>query len=36
MLEGKVEKCIEDLNSSIECGKKWREIYEKTAHLIEK
>jgi dynein heavy chain len=24
MLDGDVEKCIEDLNDAIECGKKWR------------
>lgn len=30
MLEGDVEKCMSDLEESIDCGKKWKEIYEKT------
>lgn len=34
MLDGDVEKCIEDLNDAIECGKKWREIYDKFVDVI--
>ena len=29
MLDGDVEKCMEDLNDAIDCGKKWREIYDR-------
>lgn len=36
MLDGDVEKCMDDLKNSIECGKKWRKIYEKTAFAINK
>lgn len=35
MLDGDVEKCMEDLNNSISCGRKWRTIYEKNKELIE-
>lgn len=34
MLDGDVEKCIEDLRDSITCGKKWRIIYDKMAGTI--
>lgn len=30
MFHGDVEKCMNDLKDSIECGKKWKKIYEKT------
>lgn len=30
MLDGNVEQCMQDLRDSIFCGKKWKEIYEKT------
>ena len=36
MLEGDVEKCMQDLEESIDCGKKWKEIYEKTKQLVQK
>jgi dynein heavy chain len=36
MLDGDVEKCMDDLRSSIECGRKWKKIYEKTAQVINK
>lgn len=36
MLDGDVEKCMFDLRSSIECGRKWKKIYEKTALGINK
>ena len=36
MLDGDVEKCMQDLNDSIECGKQWSEIYTKTVKLIER
>jgi len=36
MLDGDVEKCIKDLNDAIECGKKWREIYDKHMGIINK
>jgi dynein heavy chain, axonemal len=36
MLDGDVEKCMQDLQDSIECGKKWRKIYEITAGIIAK
>lgn len=36
MLNGDVEKCIQDLKDSIICGKKWRSIYDKTAATINK
>jgi len=36
MLDGDVEKCIQDLQDSIECGKKWKKIYERTSALINK
>lgn len=36
MLDGDVEKCISDLQDSIECGRKWKQIYEKTAAIITK
>ncbi len=36
MLDGDVEKCIEDLRDSITCGKKWRSIYDKMASTINK
>jgi dynein heavy chain len=29
MLDGDVEKCMNDLRNSIECGKNWKKIYEK-------
>lgn len=28
MLDGDVEKCIQDLTDAIECGRRWREIYD--------
>jgi hypothetical protein len=31
-----VEKCMDDLRNSIECGRKWKKIYEKTAFVINK
>lgn len=34
MLDGDVESCMQDLEDSIECGKKWKKIYEKTSSLI--
>jgi len=34
MLDGDVEKCMNDLRSSIECGRKWKKIYERTAQVI--
>jgi len=36
LLEGNVEQCMQDLEDSIECGQKWREIYEKMEALIKK
>ena len=36
MLDGDVEKCIQDLQDSIECGLQWKKISEKTAYLIKK
>jgi len=36
MLDGDVEKCMEDLHDSIECGNKWREKYIATVKLISK
>lgn len=36
MLDGDVEKCMTDLRSSIECGRKWKKIYERTASVINK
>jgi dynein heavy chain len=36
MLDGDVEKCIEDLRDSITCGRKWRAIYDKMAATINK
>ncbi len=36
MLDGDVEKCMQDLRDSIECGKKWKKIYDKTAQVINK
>jgi dynein heavy chain, axonemal len=36
MLDGDVEKCMRDLRDSIDCGKNWKKIYEKTAALINK
>ena len=36
MLDGDVEKCIEDLKDSIICGKKWRAIYDKFSATINK
>ena len=36
LLEGDVEKCMDDLNDSINCGNKWRQIYTKTEELIRK
>lgn len=36
MLDGDVVKCMQDLRDSIECGKEWKKIYEKTTKLIEK
>lgn len=36
MLDGDVEKCMQDLRDSIECGRKWKRIYEKTAVVINK
>jgi dynein heavy chain len=36
MLDGDVEKCIEDLKDSITCGRKWRQIYDKMASTISK
>ena len=36
MLDGDVEKCIRDLNDAIECGKKWREIYDRNVEIINK
>ena len=36
MLDGDVEKCMQDLRDSIECGRKWKRIYEKTAAVINK
>ncbi len=36
MLEGDVEKCMQDLEESIECGRKWKEIYDKTKLLVSK
>lgn len=31
MLDGDVEKCIRDLNDAIDCGRKWREIYDRNS-----
>ena len=36
MLDGDVEKCMKDLDDSIECGRAWKEIYDKTAVVINK
>lgn len=36
MLDGDVEKCMQDLRDSIECGRKWKKIYERTSELIKK
>jgi len=36
MLDGDVEKCMQDLQDSIDCGRKWRKIYETTAGIIVK
>jgi dynein heavy chain len=36
MFEGDVEKCMRDLRDSIECGRKWKKIYEKTAFAVNK
>ena len=36
MLDGDVEKCIEDLKDSITFGRKWRQIYDKMASTIGK
>jgi dynein heavy chain len=34
MLDGDVEKCMKDLQDSIQCGRQWKKIYERTAKLI--
>ncbi len=34
LLDGDVEKAIEDLDESIECGKRWREEFNKAQQLI--
>ena len=34
MLDGDVQKCIDDLNDAIECGKRWRQIYKKFTDVI--
>ena len=36
MLEGDVEKCIQDLNDAIKVGEEWQKIYTQTEKLIEK
>lgn len=36
LLEGNVEQCMQDLEDSIQCGLKWKEIYEKMEALIKK
>ncbi|KRW99013.1 hypothetical protein PPERSA_11614 [Pseudocohnilembus persalinus] len=36
MLNDDVERCMQDLKDSIECGGQWRAIYQKTEKLIEK
>jgi hypothetical protein len=36
MLDGDVEKCIRDLNDAIECGRRWREIYDRNSEIISK
>lgn len=36
MLDGDVEKCIQDLTDAIECGRKWRDIYDYYAEVINK
>lgn len=36
MLDGDVEKCMKDLQDSIDCGNEWRRIYEVTARIIAK
>lgn len=34
MLDGNVEKCMQDLQNSIDCGKQWHIAYDKMAALI--
>jgi len=34
MLDGDVEKCMEDLHNSIECGRSWRRIYGNVSALV--
>jgi len=34
LLEGDVEKCIHDLDESIDCGNQWKEEFEKMQRLI--
>jgi len=34
MLDGDVEKCMQDLKDSISCGRQWKKIYEKTVLQI--
>ena len=36
MFDGDVEKCMDDLRNSIECGRMWKKIYEKIAAGINK
>jgi len=36
LLEGDVEKCMDDLDDSINCGNRWRAIYAKMEDLIRK
>lgn len=36
MLDDDVEKCIRDLNDAIECGKRWREVYDRNTEIINK
>lgn len=31
MLDDDVQKCIRDLNDAIDCGRKWREIYDRNS-----
>lgn len=36
MLDGNVEKCMQDLQNSIDCGKIWHQTYDKMVSLISK
>ena len=36
LFEGNIESCLDELSYSKECGKKWREIYDKNIAIMPK